>query len=57
MGSSLISVVPLSGSSALPQEEQNLSVGETFAPQLGQNIAGRDSTTATTPAANGGGWR
>jgi hypothetical protein len=50
--SSLISVVPVSGSRGAPQVEQNLLLGETWAPHFEQNMGGRDSITGSRVIAN-----
>ena len=50
--SSLISVVPVSGSRGAPQVEQNLLLGETCAPHFEQNMRGRDSITGSRVIAN-----
>lgn len=41
-----ISVASVSASTGLPQREQNLAFGETFTPQLEQNMGGRNSITS-----------
>jgi hypothetical protein len=51
--SSPMNVVPVSGSAASPQEEQNLAVAGTFAPHFGQNMGERDSITGPRLAVSG----
>lgn len=47
-----ISVASVSASTGLPQREQNLALEETFAPQLEQNMGGRNSITAENYTSN-----
>src|SRR4029077_13090989 len=50
--SSPITVAPVSGSAASPQEEQNLPVTEIFAPHFAQNMGVRNLTIGPWPAVN-----